>query len=88
MREGSPVRLLITIKEPFGVWASVVSAVSALVAKSSNNIVEAHITHKGAIPRGVNRMRVEGVSPSTRIRSHTSPSKPAAVDGVSIEVFR
>ena len=63
------MRLLITIKQPFLVWASVVSEVSALVAKSSNNIVEAQITHKGAILRGVKRMRVEGPSASTRIRS-------------------
>jgi hypothetical protein len=37
---------LITIKQPFRVWVSVVSAASAFVVKSSNNIVEANITNE------------------------------------------
>src|SRR6266545_3256208 len=37
------MQLLITIKQPFRVWVSVVSAASAFVVKSSDNIVEANI---------------------------------------------
>src|SRR6266542_3762064 len=37
------MQLLITIKPTFRVWVSVVSAASAFVVKSSDNIVEANI---------------------------------------------
>ncbi len=72
------MQLLITIKQPFRVWVSVVSTASAFVVKSEHNIVEANITHEGEIPQWSGPYTGSRAKP---FNSHTvpisSPSKPS-----------